>query len=80
MFHSIKPTGELEQRSLHTACPVIKGVKWSAPKWVHVGHYAQGSEAPEAIPQQTQVEPWNNGRATCCAATAASQQYQRPSD
>jgi prolyl 4-hydroxylase len=32
LFHSIKPSGELERRSLHTACPVIKGVKWSAPK------------------------------------------------
>lgn len=26
------PAGELEKRSLHTACPVIKGEKWSAPK------------------------------------------------
>ena len=37
LFHSIKASGELERRSLHTACPVIKGVKWSAPKWVSVG-------------------------------------------
>ena len=55
LFHSIKPTGELERLSLHTACPVIKGVKWSAPKWVHVGHYAAGGEAPVEIPQHTQV-------------------------
>lgn len=27
LFHSIKPTGELERLSLHTACPVLKGVK-----------------------------------------------------
>ena len=32
LFHSIKPSGEMETRSLHTACPVKKGVKWSAPK------------------------------------------------
>ena len=38
----IKPTGELERRSLHTACPVIKGVKWSAPK---VGSRGSGREA-----------------------------------
>ena len=36
LFHSIKPTGELERKSLHTACPVIKGTKWSAAKWIHV--------------------------------------------
>ena len=46
LFHSIKPTGELERRSLHTACPVIKGIKWSAPKWIHVGHYSMGEEQP----------------------------------
>jgi prolyl 4-hydroxylase len=56
LFHSIKPSGELERKSLHTACPVIKGVKWSAPKWVHVGHYATGAEKPEAILQKPQVD------------------------
>jgi prolyl 4-hydroxylase len=33
MFHSMKPDGTLEKRSLHAACPVIKGIKWSAAKW-----------------------------------------------
>lgn len=56
LFHSIKPNGELERLSLHTACPVIKGVKWSAPKWVHVGHYAVSGEQPVAIQQVTQVD------------------------
>ncbi|PSC75580.1 putative prolyl 4-hydroxylase 4 [Micractinium conductrix] len=55
LFHSIKPTGELERRSLHTACPVTKGEKWSAPKWVHVGHYAAGGEKPQRIEQVTQT-------------------------
>ncbi|PNH01678.1 Prolyl 4-hydroxylase subunit alpha-1 [Tetrabaena socialis] len=54
LFHSIKPTGELERKSLHTACPVIKGTKWSAAKWIHVGHYAMGSERPELIEQHPQ--------------------------
>ncbi|KAG2443592.1 hypothetical protein HXX76_001943 [Chlamydomonas incerta] len=54
LFHSIKPTGELERKSLHTACPVIKGVKWSAAKWIHVGHYALGGERPEMIEQHPQ--------------------------
>ena len=49
LFHSIKPNGELERRSLHTACPVIKGEKWSAPKWIHVGHYAMGAEVPVPV-------------------------------
>ncbi|GFR44577.1 hypothetical protein Agub_g5852 [Astrephomene gubernaculifera] len=54
LFHSIKPTGELERRSLHTACPVIRGIKWSAAKWIHVGHYAMGGERPEMIEQHPQ--------------------------
>lgn len=55
LFHSIQPSGELERRSLHTACPVIKGVKWSAPKWIHVGHYASGyDERPVKVPQHPQ--------------------------
>ena len=33
MFHSMKPDGTLEKRSLHAACPVLKGIKWSAAKW-----------------------------------------------
>lgn len=44
LFHSIKPSGELERRSLHTACPVIRGEKWSAPK---VGLQGRG-EGPSA--------------------------------
>ena len=57
LFHSIKPTGELERKSLHTACPVIKGIKWSAAKWVHVGHYATGGERAVALEQKVQDIP-----------------------
>ncbi|KAL4857404.1 putative prolyl 4-hydroxylase 4 [Chlorella vulgaris] len=54
LFHSIKPSGELERRSLHTACPVIRGEKFAAPKWLHVGHYAMGGEAPVPVQQHPQ--------------------------
>jgi len=30
------PDGTPDENSLHYACPVIEGVKWSAPKWIHV--------------------------------------------
>jgi prolyl 4-hydroxylase len=33
LFHSIAPSGALERKSMHAACPVIKGQKWSAAKW-----------------------------------------------
>ena len=34
---SLKPNGELDESSLHGSCPVTKGEKWSATKWIHVG-------------------------------------------
>ena len=41
LFWSIKPNGQFDHRSMHGACPVIKGVKWSAPKW-----WAAGAQLP----------------------------------
>jgi len=49
LFHSMKPNGELEKKSLHTACPVIRGVKWSAAKWLHTGHYEMGDALDRAL-------------------------------
>lgn len=54
LFHSITPSGGYERRSLHTACPVIKGVKWSMPKWIRVGHFSVGGEAVRPVRQHPQ--------------------------
>lgn len=36
MFWSIHPDGKKEDsKSLHTGCPVLQGVKWTATKWLH---------------------------------------------
>ena len=61
LFHSIKTTGELERRSMHTACPVLKGVKYSAPKWIHVGPYSLGGEQPVRVDQHPQKVVGPNG-------------------
>lgn len=47
LFHSMKYNGELEDRSMHGACPVIKGEKWSMTKWIHTGHYRMGDKYDE---------------------------------
>lgn len=40
LFHDLKPDGITEDpRSTHMACPVLKGVKWSAPTWIHRKQY-----------------------------------------
>lgn len=30
------PNGTVDMMATHTACPVVRGEKWSAPKWIHV--------------------------------------------
>ncbi|EFJ47859.1 hypothetical protein VOLCADRAFT_60971, partial [Volvox carteri f. nagariensis] len=40
MFWSIKPDGTHDPLSMHTGCPVVKGVKWTATSWVHSMPYA----------------------------------------
>ncbi|KAG2497974.1 hypothetical protein HYH03_004235 [Edaphochlamys debaryana] len=37
MFYSLKPDGSNDESSLHGSCPTVKGDKWSATKWIHVG-------------------------------------------
>ncbi|KAF5828965.1 hypothetical protein DUNSADRAFT_16745 [Dunaliella salina] len=56
-FWSINNDGQFEPKSLHGSCPVKKGVKWSATKWIHVGHYAIGGEAPKHIERVIYVPP-----------------------
>ena len=39
LFYSLKPSGQVDPKSLHAGCPVISGDKWSATKWLRVGQY-----------------------------------------
>lgn len=36
LFWGMKTGGELDGGSSHAGCPVIRGVKWTATKWMHV--------------------------------------------
>jgi len=36
IFWSMKPGGELDPGSSHAGCPVVRGEKWTATKWIHV--------------------------------------------
>ena len=37
LFFSLHPDGTEDPSSLHGSCPTLKGEKWSATKWIHVG-------------------------------------------
>ncbi|XP_051117857.1 probable prolyl 4-hydroxylase 6 [Andrographis paniculata] len=39
LFFSLHPNGTTDPMSLHGSCPVIKGDKWSATKWIHIRSY-----------------------------------------
>ncbi|CAI5529135.1 unnamed protein product [Closterium sp. Naga37s-1] len=39
LFFNMLPDGTPDESSLHHACPVVEGEKWSAPKWIHVGSF-----------------------------------------
>ncbi|KAI3798818.1 hypothetical protein L1987_34097 [Smallanthus sonchifolius] len=39
LFWSIKPDATLDYSTRHGGCPVIKGSKWSATKWIRVKEY-----------------------------------------
>ena len=39
LFYSLKPDGSTDDTSLHGSCPVIRGEKWSATKWIHVNPF-----------------------------------------
>lgn len=48
MFYSLTPSGETDLTSLHASCPTLKGEKWSATKWIHVGGFRVGSDIQKA--------------------------------
>ncbi|WOL11970.1 prolyl 4-hydroxylase, alpha subunit [Canna indica] len=36
LFYNMKPDATMDPQSLHGGCPVIRGNKWSATKWLHL--------------------------------------------
>ncbi|KAL6752059.1 hypothetical protein V8C86DRAFT_2764411 [Haematococcus lacustris] len=49
MFYDLKPDYQTtDSNSMHTGCPVVKGVKWNAVKWLH-GKPFRGNEYEETL-------------------------------
>jgi prolyl 4-hydroxylase len=44
VFYSLHPDGSKDLASLHGSCPVIRGEKWSATKWIHVNKFVPPGE------------------------------------
>ena len=74
IFWSMKPGGELDPGSSHAGCPVVRGEKWTATKWIHVNptnqwnqnnhkvHYAGGPANSETCKDTNAACPgWAEG-------------------
>lgn len=51
-FYSQTPANELDERSLHAGCPVLRGDKWSATKWMRVDRFDAGWNLRPGIGQK----------------------------
>jgi len=65
LFWSVAPDGSIDHRALHTGCPVVRGVKWTATIWVHATPYRwKAPPAPKAPPgcedKHAQCRGWAN--------------------
>ncbi|GAX83112.1 hypothetical protein CEUSTIGMA_g10538.t1 [Chlamydomonas eustigma] len=56
-FWSIRSDGTFDPKSLHGSCPVIRGQKWSATKWIHVAHVAYDGERAVTVHRVMYVPP-----------------------
>lgn len=48
LFYSLNLDGTNDQASLHTGCPIIQGVKWTATKWIHTKPFRPESLGSDA--------------------------------
>lgn len=59
IFFSIDPDGKTQdQKSMHTGCPVLAGVKWTGTIWIHTAPFRPESLHPNgALPSASQLAP-----------------------
>ena len=70
LFFSLDLAQQLDTASLHAGCPVIRGTKWSATKWMHVGAFgAEGRKHTGCADYNDQCAEW--ARAGECTRNAA---------
>jgi len=50
LFWSITPEGKIDPQSMHAGCPVIKGTKWTATKWIHARPFRWSFPPPPKSP------------------------------
>lgn len=56
LFFSVTTAGKEDPRSSHGSCPVIKGTKWSAAKWMHQGPFNVGKKHTQSPGQNPDTD------------------------
>eukprot|EP00798_Chlamydomonas_sp_ICE-L_P022227 gene22227-29292_t len=56
LFYSFFPNGTMDPASMHTGCPVIRGIKWGAPVWIHIDEFNPAFLGTKAGPEE-KTEP-----------------------
>lgn len=49
LFFSLQPDLSTDMGALHTGCPVLEGVKWTATKWIHTAPFRPESLGGELV-------------------------------
>mmetsp|Transcript_5280 Transcript_5280/g.13286 ORF Transcript_5280/g.13286 Transcript_5280/m.13286 type:complete len:358 (-) Transcript_5280:471-1544(-) len=73
LFWSITPEGKIDPQSMHAGCPVIKGIKWTATKWIHARPFRWNAPPPPQAPPGCE-----NKHETCKAWANAGECKKNP--
>eukprot|EP00055_Hartaetosiga_balthica_P012471 m.60664 g.60664 ORF g.60664 m.60664 type:complete len:518 (-) comp7957_c0_seq1:4013-5566(-) len=55
-WYNLLPNGDGDDLTLHAACPVLKGAKWVANKWIH----EKGNVCRKALPHENVSDLYNS--------------------
>jgi 2OG-Fe(II) oxygenase superfamily len=57
LFYNLKPDAVPDPLSLHASCPVIRGKKWVATKWMRLGSFDSVPASPSTEETDTKIDP-----------------------
>lgn len=76
LFYDKEPDYKMEDRySQHTGCPVVKGVKWNAVKWVHGDPFRPETYKEEVAKQGEYKEAFDPGK--CLDLNAGCEEWAK---
>lgn len=75
LWRNLTPEGQLEPRSLHAGCPVIKGTKYALAKWVRARPYVTIEELAARVAAYQAAQQQQQTQTAAAGADAQAQQH-----